>query len=266
VEEAAVLDGGDHPLIARRVRLVTAADDQLTLRRMGAALAAAGIGRALQDLGPEVTEVAAGVHGALVALACDVSDPARMAALRRLRKTAKGALIVVVTPPTDATGVRRALDAGADGLVFESDLEESLAPSMIAVASGQTAVPRRVRGALHPPAFSHRERQVLAHVAAGLTNREIANALFLSESTVKSHLSAVFAKLGVRSRKEAAALVLDPDRGPDAGLLAAGVPALAGERRLDDGLPPLIGGNGAPPASKRRSTPAQSDQAKLTDA
>ena len=55
---------------------------------------------------------------------------------------------------------------------------------------------------------------MLDHVAAGLTNSEIAESLFLSESTVKSHLSSAFAKLGVRSRREAAALVLDPDQGP----------------------------------------------------
>lgn len=228
VERATALDGRGHPLMAGRVRLVTAAEDQLTLRRMGGAALDLGIGQPVQALGSEEAEVAASAEGALVALACDVSDPVRMAALRRLRKLAKTALIVVVTPPTDATGVRRALDAGADGLVFESELEESLAASILAVAAGQTAVPRRVRGGLHRPAFSHRERQVLGHVAAGLSNSEIAVALFLSESTVKSHLSSAFSKLGVRSRKEAAALVLDPDLGLGAGLLAAGVPALAG--------------------------------------
>ena len=217
-------------MIAGHVRLVVAADDHLSLRRMGGALVRAAIDQPGQALGPQETEVAAGADGALVALACDVSDPARMAALRRLRKVARAARIVVVTPPTDSTGVRRALDAGADGLVFESELEESLAASVIAVASGQTVVPRRVRGGLHRPAFSHRERQVLGHVAAGLTNREIAEALFLSQSTVKSHLSSAFSKLGVRSRREAAALVLDPDQELGASLLAAGVPALAGMR------------------------------------
>ena len=60
------------------------------------------------------------------------------------------------------------------------------------------------------PAFSHREKQVLALVARGYQNREIASRLFLAESTVKSHLGTSFAKLGVRSRKEAAAVLLDP--------------------------------------------------------
>jgi DNA-binding NarL/FixJ family response regulator len=61
--------------------------------------------------------------------------------------------------------------------------------------------------------FSHRERQVLALLVRGLGNRQIASHLFLAESTVKSHLSSAFQKLGVRSRKEAAALLMDPDEG-----------------------------------------------------
>jgi hypothetical protein len=64
---------------------------------------------------------------------------------------------------------------------------------------------------------------VIGYVAAGLTNSEIADALFLCESTVKSHLASAFAKLGVSSRKDVAALVLDPDQGLGAELLAAGV-------------------------------------------
>jgi DNA-binding NarL/FixJ family response regulator len=230
VEGSAALNGLGHPLMDTEARVVIAADDQLSLRRMAAALAGSGIRQPVRALGAEETEMAAGGGGAVVVLSCDVSDPVRMAALRRLRKAAKDALIVLVTPRTDATGVRRGLDAGADGLVFESELEETLAASLVAVAAGQTAVPRRVRGGLYRPAFSHRERQVLTHVAEGLTNSEIADALFLSESTVKSHLSSAFSKLGVRSRKEAAALVLDPDQGLGAGLLATGVPALTGVR------------------------------------
>ena len=54
---------------------------------------------------------------------------------------------------------------------------------------------------------------MLALVVRGLGNRQIALRLFLSESTVKSHLASAFQKLGVRSRKEAAAVLLDPDEG-----------------------------------------------------
>jgi len=77
------------------------------------------------------------------------------------------------------------------------------------VASGQSVVPRKLRASVERPAFSHRERQVLSFVSRGLTNAQIAEKLFLSESTIKSHLSSAFAKFGVRSRKEAAALFLE---------------------------------------------------------
>jgi DNA-binding NarL/FixJ family response regulator len=68
------------------------------------------------------------------------------------------------------------------------------------------------------PVFSHREKEVLAMVVQGLGNRQIANQLFLAESTVKSHLSTAFQKLGVRSRKEAAAVLMDPEEGLEAVL------------------------------------------------
>ena len=66
-----------------------------------------------------------------------------------------------------------------------------------------------MRASVERPTFSHRERQVLTFVSRGLTNAEIADELFLAESTIKSHLSSAFAKFGVRSRREAAALFLE---------------------------------------------------------
>src|SRR3954447_4277092 len=62
-------------------------------------------------------------------------------------------------------------------------------------------------------ALLHREKQVLALVAMGYTNGEVAAKLCLAESTVKTHLSSCFDKLGVRSRREAAALVADESNG-----------------------------------------------------
>lgn len=149
---------------------------------------------------------------AILVFDCDVNLPRDLAVLRRLRRQRRTPRIVAVSPEATGTGVRRGLDAGADAIVFEGELEWTLAPAVSAVASGQSVVPRTHRASVERPAFSHRERQVLSGVARGLTNAQIAAELYLAESTIKSHLSSAFSKFGVRSRKEAATLFLETER------------------------------------------------------
>jgi DNA-binding NarL/FixJ family response regulator len=158
----------------------------------------------LIGLGAQAPEIAV--------LVCDLDHPPEMAMLRRVRRKLQQLPIVVVSPPATATGVRRALDAGADAIVFEPLIEATLAVTVSAVGSGQAVVPRALRASVQRPTLSHRERQVLTLVCEGLTNSQIAEQLFLSESTVKSHLSSAFAKFGVRSRREAAALFTEFDQ------------------------------------------------------
>lgn len=162
----------------------------------------------LLDSPDEAIELGLGAE-TIVILVCDVDRPHEMATLRRLRRELRGPAIVAVSSTATATGVRRALDAGADAVVFEPELEQTLAVAVSAVESGQSVVPRSMRASVERPTFSHRERQVLAYVSQGLTNAQIAERLFLSESTIKSHLSSAFAKFGVRSRREAAALFIE---------------------------------------------------------
>jgi DNA-binding NarL/FixJ family response regulator len=154
----------------------------------------------------------------IIVLACDVDRHREMAALRRLRREAPRPAIVAISPTATATGVRRALDAGADAIVFEPLLESTLPVAVSAVGSGQSVVPRTMRASVERPALSHRERQVLTYVSQGLTNAQIAEELYLSESTIKSHLSSTFAKFGVRSRREAASLFLELEQPTDLGL------------------------------------------------
>lgn len=145
----------------------------------------------------------------VVVFACDIDAPREMASLRRLCREAAESAVVVVSPPATGPGVRRALDAGATGLVLDAELELTLATTVCAVASGQTVVPGKLRAGVERPVLSHREHQVLALVRNGLTNAEIAERLYLAESTIKSHLASIFTKFGVRSRKEVAAAFVD---------------------------------------------------------
>jgi len=148
----------------------------------------------------------------VIVVACDIDAPREIAGLRRLCREANEPAVVAVSPPSTGAGVRRALDAGADGLVFDPELELTLAATVRAVAIGQSAVPRKLRAGVERPLLSHRENQVLTLVRSGLTNAEIAERLYLAESTIKSHVASIFNKFGVRSRKEVVAAFDDLER------------------------------------------------------
>jgi DNA-binding CsgD family transcriptional regulator len=134
--------------------------------------------------------------------------------------------IVVICTDIERWEMRGALLAGAAGVVVLESLDSALAPCVQAVLAGQTCVPKEHWREIEPPALSAREKQILGLVVMGCMNSEIAAQLYLSESTVKSHLSSAFGKLGVRSRNEATNLILDPDRGLGMGILTLGVTPL----------------------------------------
>src|SRR3954451_9301833 len=201
VTHQATAERGTEPSIA------IAASDAVTRRRIAAALVAGNCVPPAKANGtvPRVD---------VLVLAADLGEPDAATAVRMACESAPDAAVVVVSPPGRDWEVRRALRAGAQGIVFDGQLERALPAAVRAAAAGLVAVPRVLRNQVVKPVFSHREREILALVAEGATNREIADRLYLAESTVKSHLSTAFSKLGVRSRAEAAALVLDPDERP----------------------------------------------------
>jgi DNA-binding NarL/FixJ family response regulator len=141
-------------------------------------------------------------------------------AARAVREAHPERTIVLIAPDGDARAVRAGLEAGADAVVTESSAERAFAPALDAAFAGLVSVPAETRGHILRPALSNREKQVLGMVVLGFSNGEIARKLHLAETTVKSHLSSTFRKLGVRSRSEAAALVLDAESGLGLGVLS----------------------------------------------
>lgn len=188
-----------------QVTVAVTGEDGLLRRRINATLANAGLG--LHGGPPD------GREADVVVLVRDLSKVARLVDLRAEVQESEGTQTVIVSPDTHGAALRRALSAGASGLVLDTDVDTALVPAIRAVAANQTCVPRALKVAVDKPTLSHREREVLKLAVSGRTNGEIAAALCLAESTVKSHLSAAFHRLGVRSRREAATLVLDPEEG-----------------------------------------------------
>jgi DNA-binding NarL/FixJ family response regulator len=138
----------------------------------------------------------------------------------RLREESPETALLVVVERAGPRTARDALSAGADALVLDDEAATCLAPAANAVLSGQIALPRSFGDGFRRPALSRREKQVLGLVVMGLLNAEIAAKLHVTESTVKSHLTSCFAKLGVRTRSEATSLILDPEGGLGLGVLA----------------------------------------------
>ena len=202
--------------VAYRPYDATVADDEFASRRIESALEhdgldADGHGWSIDDID------AAAVPDALV-VACGRGVTERDQLIRRLRRSLPETCIVAVMPEDSRRGIRRAIEAGADGVVFEAAVESALPLTVRAALAGQTAVPAAARHEVDRPTLSGREKQVLAMVVMGLSNKVIAGELYLAESTVKCHLSSAFSKLGVRSRNEAADLILHSGSGLELGL------------------------------------------------
>ena len=190
--------------MAERSTVIGGADGELRAR-MRAALEAAGTTIAFEAAGAqEVALLCRLERPDAIALAFDPGLLEAARELIELRADLPEVPVVVVSSASGRRPVDKALRNGAAGYVYADQVERALAPAIDAALAGLIAVPAALRRHAIAPTFSHRERQVLDLAVRGYTNTQIARELFLAESTVKSHLSACFRKLGVSSRSEAA--------------------------------------------------------------
>ncbi|MBS2532273.1 response regulator transcription factor [Catenulispora sp. NF23] len=120
-------------------------------------------------------------------------------------------ILVLTTYDTDAD-ITRAVEAGATGYLLKAEPPDELYAAIRAAAAGRTAlsppVASRMLARLRSPrpTLTDRERDILAQLAQGLGNRDIAKKLFISEATVKTHLGRIYDKLGVDTRAGAVAV------------------------------------------------------------
>lgn len=145
-------------------------------------------------------------------------------ATRRIASTPGGPRVVILTTFDRDDYVFEALRAGAAGFLLKNAPPDRLVDAIRVVAAGAALlapdVTRRVieRFATLQPlpdsarllaTLTERERQVLEQVARGLSNIEVANALYLGEATIKTHVSSILAKLGLRDRVQAVVFAYD---------------------------------------------------------
>jgi DNA-binding NarL/FixJ family response regulator len=141
-------------------------------------------------------------------------------ATRTVRERYPGVQVVVLTTYADDESIVAALSAGAAGFLTKDAARDDIRRAVEAAAAGQAVLDPSVQAALlkaaqqgvaRPPAsavppdgLTEREAEVLALIASGLSNHEIAERLFVAETTVKTHVNRIFAKTGSRDRAQAA--------------------------------------------------------------
>jgi DNA-binding NarL/FixJ family response regulator len=177
--------------------------------------------------GDEAVRLAKAVNPDVVLMDLSMPRVDGLEATRRLREAGISSRVLILTSFADGDGVRDAVRAGVTGYLMKDVLKGELLTAIRLAADGvPTLHPRAqqhlMRGIAEPDTpspfavLTPRERDVLALLAQGESNKRIAAALNLSIGTVKGYVSAIFEKLGVDDRTQAALLVAKHDSPPPA--------------------------------------------------
>ncbi|MGH8834533.1 MAG: response regulator [Actinomycetes bacterium] len=199
-----VLIADDHEVVRRGLRTFLELQDDIVI--VGEAADGAATVAQAEQLAPDV-------------ILLDLKMPGvdGVEALRMLRSRGNLARVLVVTSYADLSAVVPAVQAGAVGYVYKDVDPAALASAIRSVHAGHVLLHPDVAAALlaldtgggrgsadRLAALTPRERDVLAEIARGRSNREIARALVLSEKTVKTHVSSILMKLDLADRTQAA--------------------------------------------------------------
>jgi DNA-binding NarL/FixJ family response regulator len=205
--------------LSRQLRVVVVDDQELFRSGLVTLLerhSIAVVGQA--GLGAEGVRLAAELHPDVVLMDLNMPGMSGVEATRRLAAAAPHSRVLVLSVMGDDSHVMDALLAGASGYLLKDASLEQIIAGVRAAARGESMISPRVAGHLvdhlrdpeHPGPdageldLTARERDVLTLLARGLDNAQIADALFLSEHTVKNYVSSILGKLEVENRTQAA--------------------------------------------------------------
>lgn len=194
-----ILIADDHSVVRQGLRMFLALDPELDV--VGEAADGAEAVRLAQELKPDVV---------LMDLLMPIMDG--IAATTAIRRAVPDTEVLALTSVLEDASVTGAVRAGAIGYLLKDTQADELRRAIRAAAAGQVQLSpqaaarlmREVRAPDSPETLTERETDVLRLVARGKANKEIARDLAIGETTVKTHVSNILAKLGVQSRTQAA--------------------------------------------------------------
>ena len=204
---------------SNRIRIVIVDDHAMVRRGLAAFL------KAFDDLellgeaanGQEAVELVAAVQPDVVLMDLIMDPMDGAAATRAIRQNHPSVQVIALTSFREDLLVQKALQAGAISYLLKNVSADELAVAIRSAHAGRSTLAPEVAEALihaatQPPApgfdLTARERDVLELMIKGLSNVDIAERLVVSQSTIKTHVSSILAKLGVTSRTEAVALAV----------------------------------------------------------
>jgi DNA-binding NarL/FixJ family response regulator len=198
----------------KTVRIVLADDHELVLEGLRSLIEAEGdmkVAATATD-GEQLMEAVRRHAPDVVVLDLEMGELGGLRCLELLRTEHPEVRVLVLTAYSDGESMRAALEGGAAGFALKTEPPQQTVASIRQVHRGHLVFPlaaRRwlLRGGTQQERgeLTEREREILALVAEGLTNAQIARRLRVSDNTVKFHLQNLYLKLGVRNRTEAAA-------------------------------------------------------------
>jgi DNA-binding NarL/FixJ family response regulator len=184
----------DHALVRRGFRRML--DDDETLDVVGEA-----------SSGTEAVQLAAKLKPQVIVMDCALPEMTGLEATRKILELLPQTAILMLSMHSEDTLVRQALDAGARGYVLKNAMDLDLASAIKGVAAGKSVIDPQVRRAEslkgeRDAALTSRELEVLQHIVAGKSNKEIASELDLSVNTVSVHRANIMDRLGIHKTAE----------------------------------------------------------------
>jgi DNA-binding NarL/FixJ family response regulator len=191
----------DHALVLEGLRSLLEGEDDIEV--VGAASDGEQVLEAVRALSPDV-----------VVLDLQMPTVSGIACLERIRAAGLPVKVLVLSAFYDGDTIQSALEAEADGFALKTEAPQQTVACIRQVYQGQLVFPQSAKRWLlqqrqrpgHVADLSEREAEVLALLAQGMTNTQIAQRLTVSDNTVKFHLQNIYQKLGVGNRTEAAGI------------------------------------------------------------